>query len=270
MDDFQPVDSYQTWLNVALRAAADAAAVLKQQWRQTHTVHMKGFRDIVTETDVVVEKLILERVRAAFPDHAVTSEEAGADVGHATVRWLVDPLDGTTNFSRNNPNFSTSIAAVDGDQVAVGVVLDPLRGHVFAARKGGGATLDGVPIRVSEVTDLSGAIISIDSPREPALRRAMWEHVGQLLPHARTLRALGSAALNMVYIAAGWTDLYMNLHVYPWDHAAAGLIVREAGGYAGTVAGAPWTPFRRDPLIAATPALARAFHALFDVENTGT
>ena len=169
---------YETWLNVALQAAEEAGAVLKQQWRQTHAVHWKGFRDIVTETDMAVEKIILGRLREAFPDHAVTSEEAGADAESTAVRWLVDPLDGTTNFSRNNPNFSTSIAAVDGDQVVVGVVLDPLRGHVFAAQKGDGATLNGAPIHTSEVTELSAAILGIDSPREPALRHEMWERVG--------------------------------------------------------------------------------------------
>ena len=258
---------YETWLDVALQAAAEAAAVLKQQWRQTHAVHWKGFRDIVTETDMAVEKIILGRLREAFPDHAVTSEEAGADAESAAVRWLVDPLDGTTNFSRNNPNFSTSIAAVDGDQVVVGVVLDPLRGHVFAAWKGGGATLNGETIHASDVTELSAAILGIDSPRDPALRHEMWSRVGALLPHARTLRALGSAALNMVYVAAGWIDIYMGIHLYPWDHAAASLIVQEAGGCAATVAGEPWTPFRQDPLITATPALANAFHAFFGAEG---
>ena len=261
--------AYETWLDVALQAAEEAGALLRQRWRQTHAVHWKGFRDIVTETDTAVEKIILGRLREAFPDHAVTSEEAGADAESARVRWVVDPLDGTTNFSRNNPNFCTSIAAVDEGQAVVGVILDPLRGHVFAARKGGGATLNGAPIQTSEVTELEGAIFGIDTPREPALRREMWERAGALLTRARTMRALGSAALNMAYVAAGWTDIYMGVHLYPWDHAAAGLIVREAGGCVSTVSGKPWNPFLRDPLMTATPALAEAFRALYDARQVG-
>ena len=172
------MNAYADWLDVALQAAEAAGALMKQQWRQTHTVHQKGFRDIVTETDVAVERIILGRLREAFPDHAMMSEEAGdvsarADPAHATTRWVVDPLDGTTNFSRNNPNFSTSIAAVHEGQVVVGVILDPLRGHTFAAQLGGGATLNGVPIHTSDVTDLEGAIFGVDTPREPALRSAM-------------------------------------------------------------------------------------------------
>lgn len=259
--------AYATWLDVALRAADEAGTLLRQRWQQTHAVHRKGFRDIVTETDTAVEALILGRLRAAFPDHAMTSEEAGADAEDAPVRWVVDPLDGTTNFSRNNPNFSTSIAAVDEGEAVVGVILDPLRGHVFAARKDGGATLNGVPIHCSNVTALEAAIFGVDTPREPALRREMWARAGALLTRARTMRALGSAALNMAYVAAGWTDLYMGIHLSPWDHAAAGLIVQEAGGYAATVSGEPWTPFRRDPLMAATPALAAAFRALYEASS---
>ena len=125
------------------------------------------------------------------------------------------------------------------------------------------ATLNGAPIHTSAVTELEGAIFAVDTPREPALRREMWTRVGTLLTRARTMRALGSAALNMAYVAAGWTDIYMGIHLSPWDHAAAGLIVREAGGYTGTVAGVPWSPFRHDPLLAATPALAAAFSALY-------
>lgn len=260
------MNAYAEWLDVALQAAEEAGALMKQQWRQTHTVHLKGFRDIVTETDIAAERIILGRLRAAFPDHAMTSEKAGAEsaTGTTSARWLVDPVDGTTNFSRNNPNFSTSIAAVHEGQVVVGVVLDPLRGHTFAARLGGGATLNGLPIHTSGVTVVDAAIFSVDTPRDPGQRREMWARVGALLPHARTMRALGSAALNMAYIAAGWTDLYLGLHLSPWDQAAAGLIVQEAGGAVATVAGAPWGPFCHDPIMAATPELLTALRALYE------
>ena len=220
---------YETWLDVALQAAAEAADVLKQQWRQTHAVHWKGFRDIVTETDMAVEKIILGRLREAFPDHAVTSEEAGADAESAAVRWLVDPLDGTTNFSRNNPNFSTSIAAVDGDQVVVGVVLDPLRGHVFAARKGGGATLNGHRISVSRYQSDESVFMVYDGKDADAET----DRVRNIPSRVRTM---GCASLEMCLVAQGAVDAhYMNCAnhrrmIRIVDIAASTLILREAGG----------------------------------------
>jgi len=256
------VSRYENWLNVALEAGDKAGKLLRGRWRQAHTVHHKGFRDIVTEADLECETLIIEHLRKAFPDHAVTSEEAGAEISDAKVHWFVDPLDGTTNFSRNNPNFSTSIAAVEDGWPVVGVVVDPLREHVFAAWRGGGATLNGTPIHVSGVDAIAEAIFAVDSPREPQLRDAMWQRLGVLLRYGRTMRASGSAALNIAYVAVGWIDLYMHLSLKPWDQTAAALFVEEAGGALSTIAGAPWTPFSPDPLIASSAALLDAFHNL--------
>ncbi len=191
------------WLNVAIEAAREAGAFLKAQWHRLHTVHSKGYRNIVTEADLAAEQLILNRLRAAFPDHAITSEEAGADTGDARVRWLIDPLDGTTNFAHHNPNFCVSIAAAENGYPVVGVIYDPLRDELFAARRGGGATLNGAPLRTSGVLTLDAATFSADWPRDPVLRAELWRRAGTLLPLARTLRCLGSAALNMVYVAAG-------------------------------------------------------------------
>lgn len=261
------MNRHDHWLDVAVTVAERAGALLRTRGGgpregRPHTVHHKGFRDIVTATDTEVEALILDHLRDAFPGHAFTSEEAGADAVQAPVRWLIDPLDGTTNFSRDNPNFSTSLAAVEGGRVVVGVVLDPLREHTFAARRGGGATCNGVPLRTSGVVEMAEAIFAVDTPRSPTRRRQMWWHVDRLLTQARTMRASGSAALDMAYVAAGWLDLYLSVSVHPWDHAAAALLVEEAGGVAGTVSGAPWTPFCRDPVMAASPTLFAGFRAL--------
>ncbi len=254
--------NYLTWLQVALEAAEEAGAFLRSHWRQAHTIHQKGFRDIVTEADIESERIILTRLRAAFPHHAVTSEESGADAGEAAIRWMVDPLDGTTNYSRGNPNFSVTIAAVEGDRPVVGVVLDPLRGHVFAATQGGGATLNGDPLHVSAITELASAVFAVDSPRNPDERRQMWNYIGRLLQHGQTMRASGSAALNLAYVAAGWIDFYIHLHLFPWDQSAGALLVQEAGGALSTVTGTPWTPYSTDPLAAASQALLDAFHRM--------
>lgn len=255
------MNRYDRWLRVALEAADKATTLLQSQWRQEHAVTVKGFRDIVTEMDVKCETLILDHLRDAFPNHAMTSEEAGADTDEANVRWMVDPIDGTTNFSHNNPNFCTSIAAVENGQPVVGVIAEPLRGYVFAARRDGGATFNGSPMHVSDVTALEAAVFAVDSPRDPEKRAAMWQYLGVLLTNGRTMRASGSAALNMAYIAAGWVDFYMHLTLYPWDQAAAGLLVQEAGGVVSTVSGNSWTPYCRDPLMASSPALLDEFRA---------
>jgi myo-inositol-1(or 4)-monophosphatase len=249
------MSDYALWLTTALEIADKVGALLRARWRQTHTIQIKGFRDIVTETDVECEQLIVTHLRAAFPDHAVTSEEAGADAHESGVRWFIDPVDGTTNFSRHNPNFSTSIAALEDGVPVVGVVVDPVRQHTFAARRGSGATLNGTPIHVSNVKDIAHVVFASDFPRNPQRRSEAWRNAGILLAHAQTMRATGSAALNMAYVAAGWVDLYMHLELYPWDQAAAALLVEEAGGALATVSGALWTPFCPDPLMAAAPEL---------------
>mgnify|MGYP006284573355 FL=1 len=254
------------WLSVAIRLAHEAGAELRERWATTHTVIAKGYRDIVTEADLAAEAVILRGLRATFPDHAITSEEAGRDAGTRRVRWIIDPLDGTTNFSRNNPNFSVSIAALAEGKPVVGVIYDPLRDHCFAARHGGGAAPTDVPLQTSGRVELAKMIFATDWPREDALRRQHAARVTRLLIAGRTLRCLGSAALNMAYVAAGWFDLYVAPHLGAWDHAAAILLVQEAGGAAETLSGGPWTAESRDPLLAATPALIAQIRALLAEE----
>lgn len=247
--------TYRYWLDVALEASQAAASEIRRRWRAHHTIEQKGFRDIVTETDREAETIILDHLHTAFPSHRLTAEERDNEAESGGVQWLVDPLDGTTNFSRDNPNFSIAIAAVEGAIPVVGVVCDPLRSMTFAAVRDGGATLNGAPIQTSGRETLSTTVLGFDSPRDPARRRLMLEQLGALYPQVRTLRALGSAALNMVYVAAGWTDAYLSLRMRPWDQTASALIVQEAGGAVATVSGKTWTPFEPDPMMAATPTL---------------
>jgi len=258
---------YDHYLAVAMDVAAAAGELLVKHWLDEHTVYSKGYRDIVTEADMAAETLILSRLRTAFPDHAITSEEAGADKTEAPVRWLVDPLDGTTNFSRHNPNFSTTLAAVEEGLAVVGVVYDPLRKHMLVAQRGGGAAFNGKPVHTSRLMDMERVIAGINWPRDPTLREDMWHITGKLLPHIRTLRTTGSAAVMMAYVGTGWLDLHIALSVKPWDQAAAGLIVQESGGVVETVSGTPWTPFSPDPLMAASPAIIEAFRTLLQGDS---
>ena len=251
--------NYAQWLSATEKIAHEAGNLIRERWRRTHTIRSKGFRDIVTETDLAAERLILGRLRELFPTHTFTSEEAGADRNSAPIRWYIDPLDGTTNFSRHNPNFSISIAAAENDIPVIGVIHDPLRGQTFSARRGGGAKLAGQPCQTSGLTELTEAVFATDWPRDPKLRREHGQRITKLLDSARTLRCLGSAALNMAYVASGWIDLYLARHLSAWDQTAAALIVREAGGAVGTLSGARWHPQAPDPVMAATPALLAAF-----------
>ncbi len=253
---------YEQWLLHAESIAREAGALIQKRWRHTHIVRAKGFRDVVTETDLAAERIIMGRLRELFPTHAITSEEAGADQSGAPVRWLIDPLDGTTNFSHNNPNFCISIAAVSGEEPVVGVIYDPLRAHLFSAWRGGGAKLNGEPIQTSGLTNLADAVFAADWPRDPQLRTEHWQQVTQLMDATRTLRCLGSAALNMAYVASGWFDLYLARRLSAWDQTAAALIVREAGGAVGTLSGDLWQPRAPDPVMAATPELLAEFKRL--------
>ncbi|MBN1487811.1 MAG: inositol monophosphatase [Anaerolineae bacterium] len=253
---------HREWLATAADIALAAGALLVEYRQNKNAIHSKGFRNIYTAADLAAESLILGRLREAFPNHAITSEEAGADVLAANVRWVVDPLDGTTNYSRQNPNFSTTLAAIEDGQVVVGVVYDPLRDHLFAARRGGGATLNGKPIYTSKITGIEDMVFSMEWPRSPALREQMWQLAGVLLRNGRTLRTPGSAAMGIAYVSTGWVDLYVALHLESWDQAAATLIVKEAGGCVETVSGAPWQPDSPDSLIAANQELITAFRKL--------
>ena len=250
-----------------LRAFADALAreagqILLEGWGRIHHPERKGRIDLVTEYDRRSEALVLARIRERFPTHAILAEESGVQEGAATTRWLVDPLDGTTNFAHNYPFFCVSIAAeVDGEVVA-GVVHDPTRNETFAAVRGEGATLDGRPIRVSDVSSLEDALLvtgfhySIREKPEPALSLFR-----DFLLRAQGIRRDGSAALNQCYLACGRFDGFWESHLSPWDMAAGTLIVREAGGLVTRFDGSPMRLDGRQ-ILASNGRLHEAMQAL--------
>lgn len=226
--------------------AREAGAILREGYGRAHTPERKGRIDLVTEYDRRAERLLLESLAARFPGHAVLAEESGAStVAGATsgpsVRWLIDPLDGTTNFAHNYPFFCVSIAAeVDGVLTAA-AVYDPVRDELFAAHAGGGATLNGRPIRVSDIARLEDALLVSGFPYD------VREHPERSVPlfqaflmRAQGLRRDGSAALNLCYLATGRFDGFWEGHLAPWDMAAGVLIVREAGGVVSDYAGGPF------------------------------
>lgn len=234
-------------LSVALAAAVAAGDVLRQLWPKPRQVQSKGPRDIVTDADFAAQAVVLDRLRAAFSDHAILSEEGRHDIdlNSPTPTWIIDPLDGTTNYARGLPVFAVSVALAWGGVVQVGVIHDPLRRESFYAARGGGAWLrrgraKPRPLHVSAVADLGEAVVGLDWAREPELRALTLAAVQRLVTRCRTVRATGSAALGLAYVGAGWVDAYFHHMLQAWDVAAAALLITEAGGVINTPAGAPW------------------------------
>ncbi|MGQ9683360.1 MAG: inositol monophosphatase family protein [Anaerolineae bacterium] len=228
-------------LETAIAAARAAGEVLKERFAQPHEVRSKGLRDLVTEADLLAQDAILGIIRARYPAHQVLSEEApaaeGADAG---CQWFVDPLDGTTNYARGIPIFSVSIAVVAQGDLAVAVVYEPLGDRLFHAVRGQGACLNGQPLRVSARAALIEALLDLGWARSQPARLACLQAAHALGPHIGSARTLGSAALGLAAVAAGWEDVYYHPELAPWDVAAGILLVLEAGGQVSALDGSPW------------------------------
>ena len=227
-------------LDVAVEAARAAARVAVDYWRRPLAVTAKGYRDVVTEADFAAQDAAVSVIQSRFPAAAILGEENLTPAGAAETLWVIDPIDGTSNYSRHVPIFCVSVGVVQGGRPAAGAVYDPLRDYLFTAARGLGAKLNGSPIHVSEVNDVGEAILGVDWAREPAVRARALAWVGRLASECRTVRAIGSAALAMCYLAAGWIDLYYNLSLKPWDGAATQVILEEAGACATIPLGAAW------------------------------
>ncbi len=227
-------------LQTAIEAARRASRVMAERFSRAHDVTVKGYRDIVTDVDTAAEAVVLDLIHERFPGHVILSEEAGGDGIGDGYTWVVDPLDGTTNYSRRIPSFAVSIGVLENGESVIGVVCDPLRDQLFVAERGKGATLNGEPMHTSRVAHLGNAVVSLDWGRSDVDRARTLDLVRQVAMRCGTVRALGSAVLAQCYVAAGWLDAYFNLIMKPWDAAAGTLIVAEAGGRCTMVDGGPY------------------------------
>ena len=229
-------------LDMAIATAREAGDLVVQRLETPVAVRSKGLRDVVTDVDIEAQTLISERLRVLFPEHAIWAEEgdAAAVGSHEGYTWIVDPLDGSNNYSRRHPTFAVSIAlALDGE-VLLGAVYEPLRGFLFHAQRGQGAFVNGRPLNVSAVAEWGGAMVACDWARDQTTRLQVLHMVALLIPEIHTFRTIGAAALGFCYVAAGWLDAYFSLHLSPWDMAAGALILEEAGGTVTTAEGTPW------------------------------
>ena len=243
------MDDHLLMLETAVQAARAAGQILVERLPAKREVRVKGLRDIVTDADLAAEQAIVETLRARFPEHALLTEETGRIEGDAPYVWVIDPLDGTTNYSRRLPTFSVSIGLTHRGRLALGVVYDPMLDQMFAAARGQGATLNGDPMHVSAIENVRYATIGLDWAHAQPSRHEMVARVQRVAPACGTLRGLGSAALGLCYVAAGWLDAYFHIGLKPWDMAAGVLLVQEAGGRVSALEGTLWQPWHERVLV---------------------
>lgn len=219
-------------VQIAVQAARKAASVIQRHLHRPEAVSYtdKGQYDFVTEVDRQAEQEIVREIRRAYPEHAIWAEESGRS-GQSRYTWIIDPLDGTSNFLRGFPHFAVSIALMEEGVVQHGVIYDPVRDELYTATRGGGAYLNDRRIRASQRPGLPGALIATGFPYRQRARLAQQMRMARsLLDEAEDLRRTGSAALDLAYIACGRLDGYFEYGLHPWDMAAGALLVREAGG----------------------------------------
>jgi myo-inositol-1(or 4)-monophosphatase len=221
--------------------ARQAGKLLIDKFTQQHQIHYKGTIDLVTEADKLSEELILTEISRRYPDHGILSEESARKNEQATTRWIVDPLDGTTNYAHGFPFFCVSIALEKEGTVVMGVVYDPIRDELFTAVRGGGAWLNGKKLHVSSVNDLSRSLLATGFPYD--IRVSPDNNINYfsaMVKKAQAIRRPGAAALDLAYLAAGRIDGFWELKLKPWDTAAGCLLVAEAGGIISDMTGGTW------------------------------
>jgi myo-inositol-1(or 4)-monophosphatase len=241
-------------LELACRLADRAAELLTDGLgRARTTIDTKSTgTDMVTEMDRASERLIVDGILAARPDDGVVGEEGTDRPGSSGVRWVIDPLDGTTNYLYGHAGFAVSIGIQLDGEPHVGVVHDPLHREVFTAVRGGGARRNGEPVHVSAETDLAHALVATGFSYEPTRREVQAEVLRRVIPHLRDVRRMGAAAVDLCSVACGRVDAYYERGLHPWDHAAGALIAREAGAVVTHLDGGPESI---DFVLAAPPAL---------------
>lgn len=232
-------------LDFTIELARRAGALLLAGLDRPHDIELKSPFEVVTDVDRASEELIVTAIREAFPEHAILAEEGGSIGGKSDLTWLLDPLDGTNNYAHGFPFFSVSIALVRGREPILAVIYDPLRDELFSAERGRGAYLNNRPIRVSPTATLARALVSTGFAYD------YYAHSGdnnlrefdRLQARTQGVRRAGSAALDLAYVACGRLDAHWELRLKPWDMAAGGLLVLEAGGRVSGWQNEPWDPW---------------------------
>jgi myo-inositol-1(or 4)-monophosphatase len=236
-------------INTAIIAARRAGQLLRDHYNKPHQVSYKGVIDLVTEMDKQSERLATDILRKAFPEYGILGEEGSNSPGPYTCRWIIDPLDGTTNYTYSYPLFGVSIALEKQGEITLGVVYNPILDELFTAEKGGGAYLNGTTIHVTSTNEMGKSLLASGFPYDvwsgPVNNCCEWERYIKI---TLSLRCDGSAALDLCHTACGRLDGYWELDLEPWDIAAGALIVQEAGGLVTQVNGKPFSHLQRSIL----------------------
>ena len=226
------------FIAVAREAALKAGRILRDNIHGIREIIYKGDINLVTEMDMRSERTIVEMLRVAFPDHGIIAEEETKLSNASGYTWIIDPLDGTTNYAHGYPCFAVSIALRHEDDVVLGVVYDPMRDELFSAQKGLGAYLNGKQIKVSQVDTLIKSLLATGFPYDRKMsNKNNMNYFHGLLMASQEVRRDGSAALDLCYVAAGRLDGFWELKLKPWDVAAGSLVVHEAGGMISDLSG---------------------------------
>ena len=247
-------------VNIALRAARRAGRIVLRAMDRAGSLRVeeKAKNDFVSEIDRAAEDAIVDTIMRAYPDHGVLGEERGAARPDAEYTWIIDPLDGTTNFLAGIPHFCIAIAVRRGAVLEHGVVVDPVHNEEFSATRGAGARMNDARIRVTNTRALERAIVSTGIPYAQLERHlaSYTEMLRACRGGCRSVRAMGAAALDLAYVAAGRTDAFFQVGLQPWDMAAPTVIVREAGGFVADIAGGDRF-METGNLVAANPTVFR-------------
>lgn len=255
-------------LALAETLAQNAAALLRDAVHHAQEVDTKTtLTDMVTATDRASERLIVDGIRAARPDDAILGEEGTTDQGTSGIRWIVDPLDGTTNFLYGLPAFAVSIAVEIEGSVEAGLVVDAAREETFTAIRGGGARCRGHTIHCGTATELATSLVGTGFAYDAARRARQGAVVAELLPVVRDIRRIGAAAIDLCWVAAGRLDAFYERGLAPWDLAAGALIASEAGAVVGDLDGGPASGAFT---LAASPAIFEPLRSLLFAAGAGT
>ena len=233
-------------LNFAIETAREAGQILLEKFGRKIEISKKGDINLVTEADIASEKHIIEKINTHYPKHSILAEESGDAVviGNSKWKWVIDPLDGTTNFAHGYPCFCVTLALEHEGEIVVGVTYDPTRNELFASEKGSGATLNNKPIRVSETRQLKDALLVTGFPYDARERENFARHFTGFTHKSRGIRRDGSAAIDMAYVACGRFDGFWEEGLHAWDVAAGVLFIEESGGRVSYYDDSPFSIYR--------------------------
>ncbi len=243
-----------------------AGRLLMERLRTGFTISHKAATNLVTDVDIAAEKLIVSRILESFPDHTILAEENHASAERGAHTWIIDPIDGTTNYAHGYPVFAVSIGLEIEGELEWGIVYNPNLEEVFTARRRGGAFCNSAPLHVSATADLGESLLATGFPYDIRTSKANLGHFADFMLCSQAVRRGGSAAMDFCYVAAGRFDGFWEVELYPWDSAAGFLLVREAGGVVTDFSGAHGSIYY--PQVLASNGLIH--QQMLDVLRTGT